>query len=225
MVIGNVSHRDSSSAAIFWMFNDSWPVSNGWTIIDYYLRKKLDYHPVRRAFDQIVVVVTKEGSDINVYGVNDQPNEWKGSLRYGIFTLKGAKPMDKLLNVKIAGNQSVKLATFPARDLDKEGVNLSGAFALLQKDGNTISQNKLLLAHFKDLTFAKPTIHVKVENGQAVFESDTFVWGATLDINGESNVPDNCFDLLPGIPYSISWSDKDKQPVVLKTGNELEMGR
>jgi len=211
----------SSSAAIFWMFNDSWPVTNGWTIIDYYLRKKLDYHPVRRAFDQLVTVVTKEGSDINVYGVNDQPGEWKGSLRYGIFTLKGAKPMDKQLNVKIAGNQSVKLATFPAKALEMQGINLSGAFALLQKDGNTISQNKLLLAHFTDLTFNKPTIHVKVENGKAVFESDTFVWGVTLDINGESDVADNCFDLLPGIPYSISWPDKDKQPVVLKTGNEL----
>ena len=39
-----------------------------------------------------------------------------------------------------------------------------------------------------------------------VFESEDFVWGVTLDIDGESNVSDNCFDLFPGIPYSIPWA-------------------
>lgn len=211
----------SSSAAIFWMFNDSWPVSNGWTIVDYYLRKKLAFHPVRRAFAPIAVVVTKEGPNINIYGINDMPKEWKGSLRYGLFTMKGTKPMDKILNVKIAANESVKLASFPTNDFDKEGLDKSGAFALLQKNGITLSQNKLLLSFFKNLTFTKPDIRIRIENGRAIFESDSFVWGATLDINGESDVADNCFDLIPGIPYSISWPDKTKRPMILKTGNEL----
>ena len=31
------------------------------------------FHPVRRAFDEVVVVLTEEGENINIYGVNDKP--------------------------------------------------------------------------------------------------------------------------------------------------------
>ena len=37
----------SSSSAIFWMYNDSWPVTHGWTIVDYYLRRKLAWAGLR----------------------------------------------------------------------------------------------------------------------------------------------------------------------------------
>jgi beta-mannosidase len=210
-----------SSAAIFWMYNDSWPVTHGWTIVDYYLRKKLAFHPVRRAFDEVVVVLTREGEDINVYGVNDMPVAWKGNLRYGFFTLDGKKPIDKRKHASIPANSSVILASFSAIAIEKAGIDNSGAFALLQKDGELVSQNKLLISYFKNLPFKKPTIHIQLDNGKAVFESDDFVWGVTLDIDGESDVTDNCFDLFPGIPYSIAWPDNTRLPVVLRTGNDL----
>ncbi len=210
-----------SSAAIFWMYNDSWPVTHGWSIVDYYLRKKLAFHPVRRAFDEVVVVLTKEGENINVYGVNDRPESWKGDLRYGFFTLDGKKPMDKKVHASIPANSSVILASFPAKTMEKVGIDHSGAFGILGKNGEQVSQNKLLISYFKNLPFKKPTIHINLENGKAVFESDDFVWGVTLDIDGESNVSDNCFDLFPGIPYSIPWTNQSQQPVVLRTGNDL----
>jgi hypothetical protein len=50
--------------------------------------------------------------------------------------------------------------------------------------------------------------------------SDVFVWGVCLDIDGEKNISDNCFDLLPGIPYTIPWAGKET-PRVIFTGNEL----
>ena len=203
------------------MYNDSWPVTHGWTIVDYYLRKKLAFHPVRRSFDQVVVVLTKEGENINVYGVNDRPENWQGDLQYGFFTFDGTKPLDKKIKVRIPANTSVKLASFPVNALEKVGIDNSGAFALLRKENKLVSQNKLLISYYKNLPFKKPKINIKIENGNAVFESEDFVWAVTLDIDGESNVSDNCFDLFPGIPYSIPWSDKAKLPVVLKTGNDL----
>ncbi|MFP4384073.1 MAG: hypothetical protein ACLFST_13250 [Spirochaetia bacterium] len=30
----------NSSAAVFWMYNDSRPATHSWTILDYYLRRK-----------------------------------------------------------------------------------------------------------------------------------------------------------------------------------------
>ncbi len=38
-----------SASAVFWMFNDSWPVTMGWTTQDHRLRRKPAHHAVRRA--------------------------------------------------------------------------------------------------------------------------------------------------------------------------------
>jgi hypothetical protein len=35
----------SSAAAVFWMYNDSWPVTHGWTIVDYYLPQEAGLPP------------------------------------------------------------------------------------------------------------------------------------------------------------------------------------
>ena len=31
----------STASAIYWLYNDSWPVTHGWTIVHSYRRKKL----------------------------------------------------------------------------------------------------------------------------------------------------------------------------------------
>lgn len=50
----------STASAIFWMYNDSWPVTHGWTIVDCYRRKKLAYYPVKRAFAPVAAAVVSE---------------------------------------------------------------------------------------------------------------------------------------------------------------------
>jgi hypothetical protein len=46
------------------------------------------------------------------------------------------------------------------------------------------------------------------------------VWGVCLDVDGESRVSDNCFDLIPGVPYSVAVG-KGEKIKVYRTGNEL----
>ena len=45
---------------IFWMYNDSWG-ENGWTIVDYYLRRKASYYGVRRALAPRKLVLRRGG--------------------------------------------------------------------------------------------------------------------------------------------------------------------
>ncbi|NLO73906.1 MAG: hypothetical protein GX100_07350, partial [candidate division WS1 bacterium] len=59
----------SSASAIFWSYNDSWPCTHNWSIVDYYRRRHLAYHPVRRAFQPVTVVVASEGDTVAVFGV------------------------------------------------------------------------------------------------------------------------------------------------------------
>ena len=210
----------SSSSAIFWMYNDSWPVTHGWTIVDYYLRKKLAYHPVRRAFEPVVTIVALENDSVKVFGVNDSPDSWSGTLRYGIFKLNGGFPIDSRKEITIQANRSVMIAAFPEKIFKDNDMKTCGVFAILEKNGKSVSQYRFFTEKFKDLSFSRPVIKITRQGDIVTFKSDTFIWGACIDVNGEDNEPDNCFDILPGIPYTIPWTKKE-MPRVIFCGNDL----
>jgi len=210
----------SSSSAIFWMYNDSWPVTHGWTIVDYYLRKKLAYHPVRRAFEQIGVVVAVEGSKINIYGINEKQQPWKGKLQYGLFETSGNFPINESKNVTLPPNTSTIIASFEKDAFENAGIKNHGAFAVLKDKETIISQHRLFLARFKDLILLKPQVSIKQSGDIAIITSPVYVWGLCLDIDGESDISDNCFDLLPGIPYKVKLGKEEKAEIKM-TGNDL----
>jgi beta-mannosidase len=210
----------SSSSAIFWMYNDSWPVTHGWTIVDYYLRKKLAYHPVRRAFEQICVVVAEESNNINIYGINEKQQPWKGKLQYGLFSTVGKFPVNELKNVTLLPNTSTIIASFDKSAFVKAGIKNHGAFAVLKDNETIISQHRLFLARFKDLALQKPQLSIKQSGDKTIITSPVYVWGVCLDIDGESDISDNCFDLLPGIPYMVNRTKNEKIEVKM-TGNDL----
>jgi beta-mannosidase len=212
----------SSSSAIFWMFNDSWPVTHGWTVVDYYLRKKLAFHPVRRANLPVTVVAADEGTEIGIYGVNDSPVEWKGDLQYGLFGMLGGLPLNEGSDAVLPANQSVRLASFDKSLFLNAGIQRHGAFAVLKKDGETVARHRLFLAKFGELEYQKPAISIRDTGTRASLVSPVFVWGVCLDRDGESDVSDNCFDLIPGIPYEVRVK-KGEKIRVLTTGNDLMM--
>lgn len=220
--INNFRRRKfSSSSAIFWMYNDTWPATHGWTIVDYYLRRKLSYHPVRRAFQPIYVVPVVEGDKVKVFGVSDIPNEWKGQVRYGLFKLAGGLPVDVTTEVILPPNSSTVLGEFPIDQWLLAGTRSTGAFAVLLQGGRPIAQNRIFVERFKDLEFGEPQIHIERRGDKAVFSSPTFVWGVTLDWDGESPIVDDVFDLLPGIEYEIDWPKEKELPIIEKTASPI----
>jgi beta-mannosidase len=213
------SRMYSSASAIFWMYNDSWPVTHGWTIVDYYRRKKLAYHPVRRAFQPITVVAAERGDEVFVYGINDTDGAFKGTLRYGLFCLAGDRPLDQQISVDLKANASTLLAKFDKSQWEKLGLSNAGAFAVLMEDGKSVAQHRLFLKRFKDLVFVEPKIEMTASGDSLTLRSGTFAWGVCLDVDGERPIGDNCFDLIPGIPYVLPWAESLGAPSVVRLGN------
>jgi len=219
----------SSGSAIFWMYNDSWPVTNGWTIVDYYLRRKLSYHPVRRAFQPISVVVAGDEGQVTVYGVNDTPHDWSGELHYGLFMLDGqppagqaafgVRPVDERIAVTLPANSSTALAATPLSVWQSLDLARTGAFARLEQQQTLIAQHRLFLKRFNELRFVEPHIHLSLQHEVLTLTSDAFAWGVSLDVDGERALVDNCIDLLPGCPYSMKWPAILGEPVIINLGN------
>jgi beta-mannosidase len=208
-----------SASAIFWMFNDCWPATRSWTIVDYYLRRTPTFWAVRRAMAPIHLVVVEEDDAVAIFGINETELSVSGELRYGVFDLAGDYPLDFHLPVTIPANSSREIAGF-SRD-QWERPDRSMAFAVLRQDGRVTARNRLVAPFFKDLRWpAMTTADVRVtRQGEiATFEADRFVWGICLDLLGEQPLADNFFDLYPGQVYSMAWHG-ESDPRILRIGN------
>ena len=208
-----------TSSAVFWMYNDCWPATRSWTIVDYYLNRTPSFYPVRRAFAPISVVVVRAQDEVSVYGINDSAKDWSGTLRYGIFTLRGEYPFDQYATVELKSNSSTCIATFSAQLWDKVGVQNSLAFASISQGGTEIARNRLILPLYHELSWVSAQVEVTRQDGHAVFSSHNFAWGVCLDLTGKEDCGDNFFDVWPAVAYKIPWADDRPLPSIVRVGN------
>ncbi len=82
-----------------------------------------------------------------------------------------------------------------------------------------IAQHRLFLTRFHELSLAAAQITLAVRDGVLTLRSAVFAWGVCLDVEGELPLADNCFDLLPGIPYRLPWPAELGEPRVVRLGN------
>jgi beta-mannosidase len=222
--INNFSRRfPSTTSAIYWDFNDSWPTVHGWTTFDYYLDRKLSFHPVRRAFSERLVVLADEGKEIGVYAVNQTPVNIRVTIESGYFSEKKSSFLDHPQQYDLAPHSSTRL-----KSLERDDKQI--AFVLMKdSSGCEISRDRLLLRSYKEWEFTQPEIHTSViqnsDRWYARYESSGWVWGVVLDPSGTKKVKDDVFDLFPGIPYDVLISENEQAPQVITTGNHLFLNR
>jgi beta-mannosidase len=209
----------ATSSAIFWMYNDCWPATRSWTVVDYNLRRTPAFAPVRRAMAPVSVVVAEDGDRIGVFGVNDTDCAVRGRLRFGVLAIATSDyVLDRCSDVELAPNASTLLAEIPRAEL--RDPRTTAAFAMLEDGGSLVSRGRLFLPRYHEIAWPEAEVRVRVENGEAVFESDSFAWGVCIDLDGDRPLADNFFDVWPGIPHRLPWSEA-RAPRVLHVGNAL----
>jgi beta-mannosidase len=207
-----------SASAIFWMYNDVWPCTRSWTTVDYYLRRTPAFWPVKRAFQPVTVVVTRQGNAVRIYGVNEGAS-CSGALRFGLFSLTGAYPLDKTHSVTLPANTSTVIAEFDGRVWDRAGLKRHFAFAILSVDGKEVARDTMIAPLFREVKWPKARVNVRVKDGKAIFTGNTFAFRVCLDLDGDRALPDNFFDVYPGIPTVLDWPKRLGSPQILRVGN------
>jgi len=212
-----------TAAAIFWMYNDVWPCTRSWTTVDYYLRRTPAFWPVKRATAPVSLVIAREGKRLRVYGVNDGA-ALDATLRFGLLRLSGGYPVDETCEVRLESNASTLVAEFDAARWDRLGQKTHVAFAVLEKDGAELARDTMIGPRFHEMKWPEAKVSVRRQKGKAVLTSDTFAWRVCLDLDGERPLPDNFFDIYPGIPTVLDWPDELGKPKVLRVGNGMARG-
>ena len=187
-------------AAVFWMFNDIWPASRSWSIVDYYVRRTPAFYPVKRSFAPVIVCAAREGDRIKIYGVNDLLTDWSGDLVYGLCSSSGYA-LKETIPVTIPANSSALLTEFTLQEDFSETKQLP--FGWLLQNGKIISRHRQLQVRYFEFQFQEKTIQATQEKNILRLKSEGLFLGVCLDLSGEMTVSDNYFDLYPGQEYTV----------------------
>lgn len=188
-------NRGFCNGIIYWMFNDCWPSSSGWSIVDYYCKPKSAYYSFKRcAANLLASIDKKEGYDIHLCNdaLCDKQVEFK---LYYILDGKATHVCDKTATAVAATSQ--KVFTLPLDAIPENAALICDAYC-----GNEHSR-----AFYKNgALFINPCDSVKVtaktENSITI-KADSYVH--TVEIEGEYVFSDNFFSLLPGEERTVTF--------------------
>jgi beta-mannosidase len=188
-----------TSGVLFWMYSDCWGAV-GWTIVDYYLRKKSSYYSVRRAFAPVLASIQLKDGDLAFWLVNDTLDELDGILEYGLLNLQTSEVQARTLSVNVPANESVRAAEMDVSPLLPEDRGLWAASARFLVGDQVVSRNRHFLAglQFNALDMPKARFSHRLDGDALVLEAESFVWQVQIKAPRSVQVGDNFFDLFPG---------------------------
>ena len=146
-----------TGGALFWQFNDCWPVTS-WSVVDYYHRLKPAYYFMRRAYAPVLVSLREEeDGSIGIWLTNDTLKELKGKIILKLEDFEGKVSTSEELEVSVPANMSklIKVVTFHPKDKRREFVSVQ-----FIQNGRRVGQNSLFFSEFKHLDLLKSDISV-----------------------------------------------------------------
>jgi beta-mannosidase len=190
------SHPDCYGG-LFWMYGDCWG-EVGWTVIDYYLRRKISWYFVRRAFSPVRLILRQQGKQVSVTMANDTQAPVSGTLAFGSLALDGSAVGLREKHFSCPALARKVIASFNRSDADP---STTLWIARVQGDA-AIWPAILRVVDQRQLKMTPPQLKVKVSLAgkgawRARVSTDVFAHAVHLELPAGAQPGDDYFDLLP----------------------------
>jgi beta-mannosidase len=201
---------DDCQGALIWSFSDCWG-ETGWSILDYYLRRKASYYAFRRACAPVKVIVRRRGEALLTRLVNDTLQPFTGAVEAGWWALDGSGRETESRPVTVVPNGMMPVATAPLPPDDQRDPRRWLYAAVLRgEDGLTRDLSIWTLRPHRELVLATPDIRVTpLPAGWLEVSSPVYCHGVRVEDHGCEVLADNWFDLLPGVPVRVRAAGPD----------------
>ncbi len=186
-----------NAGALIWSYNDAWG-EIGWSIVDYYVNRKIAYYFVKRAFAPARLILRQRAGGVHILALNDSPHRLEFELEYGYMTFVGqAHDLERhALVVPPYGRASI--VTRPAGHDPTLGVTFARPIhqaailpAVLRRADYRALQLPPATLSISDVQAGGDTIAFTVS-------SDTYAHGVHFGLDDRAHLSDAYFDLLPG---------------------------
>ncbi|KPK86091.1 MAG: hypothetical protein AMJ81_02065 [Phycisphaerae bacterium SM23_33] len=187
---------------LFWMYNDCWG-EVGWTILDYYLRRKISWYFVRRALAHRRLILRASKGRIRVTLANDTARPAAGRLEYGYVSLDGSVREVRRRRFSAAASARTVVATFGRGRRDPK----AGLWFARVLDDRSILPATLRAAEPRDLP-GRPKVYLSVQRTgrreyKVILRSRAYARAVELRLPAGAVPDDNYFELLPGVSRTI----------------------
>lgn len=187
--------KEHCFGGLFWMYNDAWG-EVGWTIVDYYLRRKIPFYAVKRALAHQKFTMRVVDGELVLQGANDLPEDLEVTGRLGYVSFDGKVKNLRDVTLKVPAGERVYLLREPL----PKGDYTTGT-VMLYVDSDKIDNIWLRMDDMRRLNFAaSPVQNLEVqqdgEDKLVTVQAQGFAHGIYAE--GDYDCSDCYFDLLPG---------------------------
>lgn len=223
-------NRGRCNGSIYWQLNDCWGVSS-WASIDYMGKYKALQYAAAKFYAPVTIALEKHKKHVNIYVINDLPNEQNIKVEYGIMDFSGKHIIKEYTPNTAINILSVnKVCRIDTSFLDNRTKRSYVLYAKLYVDSELVVQKTLCFAKDKHLGLSDAdvsyTINQEVDGISIELKSSCFARQVAVDISGVSNpFSDNYFDLLPNESKKIyikTAQDIDKDKLEIKCVNNIK---
>jgi beta-mannosidase len=163
---------DDCQGALIWSYSDCWG-ETGWSILDYYLRRKASYYAFRRACAPVKVIVRRRGDSLVTRLVNDTRQPAAGVVEAGWWAVDGSGREGQTFQFAAPPNSMVEIASAPLPvDEARDRRRWLYAAVLRGEDGPARDQSIWALRPHRELALSAPQIRVvPLPGGRVQFRS------------------------------------------------------
>jgi beta-mannosidase len=197
---------------LFWMYNDAWG-ENGWTIIDYYLRRKVSYYNVRRCLAPQRLVLRRGGEgfggnagEVLLLALNASPEPLCGEVRVGYLSYDGPENDLQTVSLEVAPRTNAIVAVLPEPAADQ--LRRGTVVAIPAADG---ALEPVAWRHTTVRAAALPATTVRITGMReeadliaVTVKADGFAHAVSLNLGDDARPSDHYFDLLPGESRTVT---------------------
>ena len=210
-------NRGRCNGALYWQYNDCWPVAS-WASVDYAGDFKALQHHARHFFAPTAVISELGAAGVDLWLVNDRPWSVEARLDWRCLRLDDGSVLAKGRVDAALAKESVRaLPSLTYTELTGAAAREETVLVLTLTDrqgGDVLSRRVQLLV--KDREARLPRTQLKTDasliqiDGKDALEvtvsADAFAHIVRLEVEGaHGNFSDNFFDVLPGEPVTVTF--------------------
>ena len=199
---------DDCQGALIWSFSDCWG-ETGWSILDYYLRRKASYYSFRRACAPLKIIVRQRQDALVTRIVNDTLQPFAGEVEAGWWQVDGGQRDVATWSVTVPANSMLPVTTAllsPAEQRDPR--RWLYAAVLRGLEGAARDQSIWTLRPHRELALSAPRIRaMPLAGGGLEVSSPVYCHGVHVEDHGHALLSDNWFDLLPNVAIHLEGSE------------------
>lgn len=208
----SIRFKENCSGGIFWMYNDAWG-EVGWTIIDYFLKRKAGFYGVKRSLAHQKLTLRNVGGEIVIQGINDTPDVKSFRAEFGWVSFDGTVRNTKTIEIALSPRtrKYVYKETMPEYDYKK------GSIVLIPEDKSVASEMLFVLEN-RLLEYVKTPVRVsmKQRGTSTVVTVSSPAYAHGVYVEGNYICSDNYFDILPGEEKTIIVENPKGEKLAVK---------